>query len=159
MKNISTLLAAIMIVATPVFAHDMDMSSHHMNMMHQGMHGMMSQGDDSRTSLGLAPAMKQQQLANMRSHVEAVHDIIGLLAEDKFDEASGIAHNKLGLTPEMKKMCNMFANADFKKLGLAFHKQADELGDVLKTGNMKRSLVALHKTMNSCVQCHATFRQ
>ena len=156
MKKILTLLAATTILATPVMAQKMDMSMH--EMMHSDMH-QMKNGNDSRISLGLSPEMKQNQLANMRSHVEAVHDIIGLLAEDKFDEASVIAHHKLGLTPEMKKMCNMFGNADFRKLGLAFHQQADKLGEVLKTHDMKRSLSALHTTMNSCVQCHATFRQ
>jgi len=114
---------------------------------------------DNRISLKLTPQMKQRQLANMRSHVEAVRNIIGLLGKGEFDKASEIAHSKLGLTPEMKKMCNMFANDDFRKLGLAFHKSADELGDVLKTGNMKGSLNALHRTMNSCVKCHAAFRQ
>ena len=148
MKNILTLLIATVIVVTPVMAQKMDMSMHQMNEM-----------NDSRISLGLSPQMKQHQLANMRSHVKAVHDIIAFLAEDKFDEAAAIAHNKLGLTPEMKKMCNMFDNADFTKIGLAFHKQADKLGEVLKTHEMKRSLSALHTTMNSCVQCHATFRQ
>ncbi len=156
MKKIFTLLAATAILATPVMAQQMDMSIH--DMMHSNMHHM-SEANDSRISLGLSPQMKQHQLANMRSHVEAVHDIIGLLAEDKFDEASTIAHNKLGLTPEMKKMCSMFDNDDFRKLGLAFHQSADELGDVLKTGDMKRSLIALQRTMTSCVQCHAAFRQ
>jgi len=115
--------------------------------------------EDGRISLQLTPHMKQHQLANMRSHVEAIQSIIGMMAEDKFDQASTIAHNKLGLTPMMKKMCNMSDNDDFKKFGLAFHKSADELGNVLKTRNIKLSLTALHKTMSSCVQCHATFRQ
>jgi len=128
------------------------MTHHHM------MHMNGAQPDD-RVSLNLPPQMKQHQLANMRSHLEAVQSIIGLLANGKFDEASGVAHNKLGLTPEMKKMCSMFDNDDFRKLGLAFHQSADELGDVLKKGNLQHSLSALHKTMNSCVQCHATFRQ
>jgi len=115
--------------------------------------------NDDRISLNLPAGMKQHQLANMRSHLEAVQSIVGLLAEGGYDKASDIAHNKLGLTPEMKKMCNMFANADFRTMGLAFHQSADELGNVLKKGNMKRSLNALHRTMTYCVSCHATFRQ
>jgi len=125
-------------------------------MMH---HQMMEANKDSRISLHLSPQRKQHQLANMRSHLEALRNIIGLLSKGDFDAASAIAHDKLGLTPEMKKMCNMFDNEDFRKQGLAFHKSADALGDVLKTGNLQRSLDALHTTMNSCVQCHATFRQ
>jgi len=53
----------------------------------------------------------------------------------------------------------MFANNDFRQMGLAFHQSADELGDTLKKGDLKQSLRALNATMSSCVQCHATFRQ
>jgi len=49
--------------------------------------------------------MKQHQLSNMRAHLKAVEDIIGLIAEENFDKASQIAHSKLGLTEGMRKMC------------------------------------------------------
>ena len=129
--------------------HRMDEGSHHK------MHSM----EDSRTSLGLSPAMKQHQLANMRAHVEAVQSIIGLLSEGAFEKASRVAYSKLGLTEEMKNMCNSFENEAFKNLGLAFHKSGDVLGDTLKTKDLNKSLGALHTTMNYCVQCHAAFRQ
>ena len=120
---------------------------------------MMHSANDDRISLGLSPAMKQHQLSNMRSHVEAVRSIVGFLSEGSFNKASRIAHSKLGLTDEMKKMCNSFENEAFKNLGLAFHKSGDELGEALQTKDMAKSLRALHKTMEYCVQCHATFRQ
>jgi len=120
---------------------------------------MMHSASDDRISLGLSPAMKQHQLSNMRSHVKAVQSIVGLLSEGSFDKASRIAHSKLGLTEEMKKMCNSFENEAFKNLGLAFHKSGDDLGEALQTKDMAKSLSALHTTMEYCVQCHATFRQ
>ncbi|RLL51765.1 cytochrome C [Mariprofundus sp. EBB-1] len=142
-------------VSVTIYAkeHDATMG----NMSHHQM--MQDTNVDGRISLQLTPQMKQHQLANMRSHVVAVQSIIGMLAENKFDEASAVAHNQLGLTPEMRKMCNMMGNEDFTKMGLAFHQSADVLGDTLKTGDMRLSLKALHRTMNACVQCHATFRQ
>ena len=115
--------------------------------------------NDTRISLGLSRGMKQHQLSNMRAHLEATQSIIGLLSERKFKEAAKIAHTKLGLTEEMKKMCEMFENEDYKKLGLAFHKSGDDLGDALQTRNTKVSLRALNKTMRYCVECHTTFRQ
>jgi len=115
--------------------------------------------NDGRISLGLPAKMKMHQLANMRSHVDAIRTIVGLMGDGDFDSASKIAHLKLGLTPEMKKMCSMFNNDDFKKLGFAFHNSGDALAKVLKTKDMTKSLHALHTTMNYCVQCHATFRQ
>ncbi len=115
--------------------------------------------NDTRISLGLSPEMKQHQLSNMRAHLEAIQSIIGLLSNGNFEKASKVAHTKLGLTEEMKQMCNMFENEDVKKLGLAFHNSADELGDVLQTKDMRKSLHALRKTMGYCVQCHEKYRQ
>lgn len=128
-------------------------------MMHHANHHHEMSVADTRISLELSPEMKQHQLSNMRGHVEAIKSITGLMAESKFEEASKVAHSQLGLTPEMQSMCDMFSNENFRKLGFAFHKSGDELGDVLKTKNVNKSLRALNKTMGYCVECHATFRQ
>ena len=134
-----------------VYSNDEQM---HMEKHHHDMNMM-----DSRTSLGVTGPMKQHQLSNMRGHVEAIKTIVGLMSESKFDEASKVAHGQLGLTPDMQAMCGMFNNKDFEKLGLAFHKSGDELGNALKTKDVNASLRALNKTMQYCVECHATYRQ
>ena len=122
-------------------------------------HKMMHSMNDERTSLGLSPEMKLHQLSNMRSHMEAVEEIVGFMAEGDFEKASRTAHSRLGLTEEMEKMCNMIDNDSFRELGFAFHESGDALGDVLQTKNMKKSLHALQNTMGYCVKCHAAFRQ
>jgi len=122
-------------------------------------HSMMGKLNDERISLALSPQMKRHQLSNMRSHVAAIQTIVGLIGEGDFDAASTVAHTRLGLTEEMRRMCNSFENKDFTKLGMEFHKSADTLGDVLQTKDVGKSLRALHSTMGYCVQCHATFRQ
>ncbi len=155
MKKIVTLIG-ILFFAGLAFNSSAEEKGHRME---EGSHHKMHSGEDGRISLGLSPAMKQHQLANMRNHVEAVQSIIGLLSEGDFDKASEIAYSKLGLTEEMKKMCNSFENETFKNLGLAFHKSGDALGDTLRTKDLTNSLGALHTTMTYCVQCHATFRQ
>ncbi len=121
-------------------------------------HNMMNLSDE-RTSLNLNPKQKQHQLKNMRSHLAAVQQITQLLATDDYDKASKIAHSKLGLTPEMKQMCSMFGDENFEKIGLEFHNSADEMARIFKNRNKKESLQALSNTMNSCVKCHATYRQ
>jgi len=150
-------------VSLPAQAADNPGSEH--SAMHSS-HTMHSTGmhtnpavTDKRISLGLGPMQKQHQLSNMRSHLKAVQDIVGMIAENRFDEASLVAHEKLGLTPEMQQMCNMFDNQDFRAMGLAFHRSADELGDTLKSKDPDQSLRALHRTMNYCIQCHASYRQ
>lgn len=115
---------------------------------------------DNRVSAEVLPSMKQHQLANMRAHLAAVQSIVGHMAKGEFDQASQEAHSQLGLTDEMKKMCStMSSNKEFTNLGLAFHKSGDDLGNVLKTKDIKKSLQALQDTMDYCVRCHATFRQ
>ena len=114
---------------------------------------------DTRTSLGLPEEMKQHQLSNMREHLEAIQSIIGLMSESKFEDASNVAHGKLGLTPEMQKMCSMFGDEKFREMGFAFHKSGDDLGDALQTKDVNASLRALDKTMQYCVACHAAYRQ
>jgi len=149
MKKILIAVAAIIGIVgfNAASAADEKMHHHDMSMM------------DTRTSLNLSAEMKQHQLSNMRSHVEAIKNIVGLIAENKFADASKIAHDKLGLTPEMKAMCDMFDNEKFKALGFAFHRSGDDLGDALQTKDVNASLRALNKTMGYCVECHATYRQ
>ena len=155
-KYVIPLLVMLFCVGTALNSYADESSSSMGEMMHHKMKHPMS---DGRVSLNLSPQMKQHQLSNMRSHLEAVQTIISLIAEGDFDKSSEIAHSKLGLTEDMKSMCNMFSNNDFKSLGLAFHESGDVLGDVLKTKDTKKSLRALQTTLGYCVQCHATFRQ
>ncbi len=146
----------LLIAGIAMFLYAEDKKSSAGEMMH---HHMNHSINDGRISLGLSPAMKQHQLSNMRSHLEAIQTITSLIAEEEFEKASEIAHSKLGLTEEMRKMCNMFNNEDFTALGLAFHESGDSLGEALKTKDTTKSLRALQKTLGYCVQCHAAFRQ
>ncbi len=155
-KYVTTLLVMLFFVGTALNSYADENSGSMGEMMH---HNMKHSMNDGRVSLNLSPQMKQHQLSNMRSHLKAVQAIISLIAEGDFDKGSEIAHSKLGLTEEMKSMCNMFSNNDFKSLGLAFHESGDVLGDVLKTKDTNKSLRALQTTLGYCVQCHATFRQ
>lgn len=137
------------------FAADEKMRhENHQHNMHSAMHAM-----DTRISLGVSAEMKQHQLSNMREHLAAINSIIGLLSENRFEEASKIARTKLGLNPEMQKMCSSFGNEKFTALGMAFHQSGDDLGDALKTKDVNTSLRALNKTMQYCVECHAVYRQ
>jgi len=126
-------------------------------------HSMMQQHavnfSDKRVSLGLPQFAKNRQLANMREHLEAINDIVKLIALGKFNKASNIANKKLGLTDAMLKECKKFDREDFKSLGFAFHKSANKLAKILKKKDTKQSLVALSNTLGYCISCHATFRQ
>ncbi|MDX2426707.1 MAG: hypothetical protein QNK15_10705 [Cycloclasticus sp.] len=151
-KKAALITGILLLMSNSVFSAEMQ--------DHKMMHEMKMAGfSDSRISLNLPPMMKQHQLSNMRAHLEAVRNIIASLSEEDFAAASKIASEQLGSNEKMMKMCNSFENEDFKTMGLAFHKSADKLAITLKEGNIKASLRALKTTMNSCVSCHATFKQ
>lgn len=150
-----------LVLVPPAIAQDggMGMGMGHPKMMDNARMKGMHDSKDTRVSLGLPAPMRRTQLAMMRDHLKAVDEIVGLIAAGKFDRASNIAHQRLGLTPEMKRMCSLFGNEDFQTMGIAFHRSADHLGDVLKTRDTAASLRALHGTMEYCVSCHQRFRQ
>ncbi len=155
-KQVSKLSVMLLIAGIAMFSYAENKMSSAGEMMH---HHMKHSINDDRISLGLSPEMKQHQLSNMRSHLDAVQTITSLIAEEEFEKASETAYSKLGLTEEMRKMCNMFNNEDFTALGLAFHESGNSLGEALKTKDTTKSLRALQSTLGYCVQCHATFRQ
>ncbi len=116
-------------------------------------------GLDKRISLELNAMQKNHQKTIMRDHLDAVQNIVTLLASDKYTEASEMAYKRLGSTTEMKLMCSSFGDKNFENLGFEFHKSADKMSEVFKKKNKEQALKALSNTMNYCVQCHATYRQ
>lgn len=124
----------------------------------QGMGMMGHQAEDSRIQLNAPPMMKEHQKQMMREHLRDTQEVIALMGKSDFEAASRVAHEKLGLSERMRKMCGMFGNDTFRDMGLAFHESADELGEVLKTKDMGKSLTALGDMLGKCVSCHDTFR-
>jgi len=118
-----------------------------------------SMGNDKRISLELNAMQKNHQLTIMRDHLDAVQNIVTLLAAKKYDEASELAYSRLGSTTEMKLMCSSFGDKNFEQIGFDFHAKADKMSEIFKTKDSEKSLEALANTMTSCVQCHATYRQ
>ncbi len=114
---------------------------------------------DERTVLKIPPAIKSHHLLNMRSHLNAIQSIIGLISKKSFDEAARIAESKLGSADEMKTLWSSYKNENFKRLGREFRQSGDDLSKVLGTKDLMKSLNALHATMNYCVRCHSMFRQ
>jgi len=90
MKKLMITTGAVLLIGFSFHALAGDHENSMHGMMHQ--HGMSMMKDrpmagDKRISLNLPAKMKQHQLANMRSHLEAVQSIIGLLAKGDYDKA------------------------------------------------------------------------
>jgi len=114
---------------------------------------------DNRTALDLSPRMNHRLLSNMREQLAATRNIIGLLAQDKFERASSTARAKLGTTEGLKQVYDSSKNEEFKKLGFAANSSTDELVKTLQSKDLKKSLLALRKSMGHCLVCHKKFKQ
>jgi len=152
--SITAVISATLLFSACEKKTDQSMGEH-MGQPMMGQQKMM----DQRLSLNLPPMRKQMQLENMRKFLVSVQSILNLMVAEEWDQAAEVAHNQLGLTPQMKKMCTSFENQDFVKLGLAFHTSADSLGNVLARGDKTAALQALANTRAYCNNCHAQFRQ
>ena len=114
---------------------------------------------DGRTKLNVPPMMQEHQKRNMREHLRAVQEIVALLAAGDYEKGSQTAREKLGLSEEMMKMCSMFGDEGFTRMGISFHESGDALGEALKAKDMKKSLAALNSTLTKCVACHDAYKQ
>ncbi|MDQ6971740.1 MAG: hypothetical protein Q9M30_03750, partial [Mariprofundaceae bacterium] len=72
-----------------------------MGMGRMMMGGGMQPVSEDRESAGIPNQMKPRHLARMRSHLEAVHDIIDALAQGEFGAASKTARQELAMRPGM----------------------------------------------------------
>jgi hypothetical protein len=115
---------------------------------------------DTRVPVPLLPMMAEHQKAQMRGHLGAVQEIVAALSKNDFvgvEEAT----KKIGYSDSMAKMCtHMGAGAPgFTPTAIEFHRTADTIGAAAKKKNRAAVLDALNATLNTCVGCHATYKQ
>ena len=112
------------------------------------------------------PAMMQDHLlSNMRDHLLAIGEIQEAMGLGNYDKASQIAEERLGQSS--LKTHGAYGNSKFmpramQELGNQMHRSASqfaiELQNASATGDVKPALLALSKTTQACVSCHAGFR-
>jgi len=113
---------------------------------------------DLRTSLDLSPRIKHRLLSNMQAQMAATQTIIGLIAEARYEKAAKIARGRFEMNEVLNQIYDASKNEDFNNMGKSFRASAAELANTLQTKDLKKSLLALRKTMSYCVQCHSKFR-
>jgi cytochrome c556 len=124
-------------------------------------HAMMSKSaGDTRQPLPLLAMMADHQKQNMREHLAAVQAIIAAIGRDDMDAVSSAA-SRLGYSEAMGQMCEHMGAAapGFTPMALNFHHTADTIGEAARRGDRAGVLSALDRTLQTCVGCHATYRQ
>lgn len=138
---------------------------------------------DSRQLIEFPAPMRQQMLANMRDHLQALSDILAASADDQYAQAAAIANARLGMDspaaagckledaddhPNMSLLPNMDLHmtqlmpAGMRKIGLAMHQAASDFAveatKAAESGDAKPAFAALSRVTEQCVACHAAYR-
>lgn len=115
---------------------------------------------DPRRPVPLLPKMAWHQKQNMQAHLAAIQRITAALAGEDWEEVRAAAAT-IGTSPQMQRMCeHMGAGAEgFTELALEFHRRADGIGEAAATKDVARVLRATSGTLQTCVGCHAAYRQ
>jgi hypothetical protein len=144
---------------------------------HQGMHGPAAQNgtppvsgtsEDPRQVVSLPGPMQEHMLANMRDHLATLNTVIGDVAQAKFDTASKILEERLGMSSlplhQAAAMAPFFPEP-MQNAGTSMHHAASRLAIALQDASVAQTFdsmrdvnAALHEVTSACVSCHTQYR-
>ncbi len=115
---------------------------------------------DARKSLPLLDYMAEHQRENMRDHLAAIQEILAALTANDFEGVERAA-SRIESSEQMGRMCSHMgaATPGFTDTALQFHRTADTIGAAAKLHDAGATLKAVSATLQTCVSCHATYRQ
>ena len=88
---------------------------------------------DAREGVKLPPMMRAHMLGNMRDHLLALNQILGDVADGRFDDAGKIAESRLVIVLQ-------------------------DAGVTPTADSMRKVTGALHEVTSACTSCHAAYR-
>lgn len=128
-------------------------------------HGGMTAPADTRQAVAFPEGLRQHTLANMRDHLLALQQIQGALGAGKFDQASEIAEQRLGLSSLALHGASdvaPFMPQAMQNIGAEMHRAASRLAveatNAGASGDSRAPLAALAAVTAQCVACHAAYR-
>jgi cytochrome c556 len=146
---------------------------------HKATH-MTPHAPDVRRQLDFPPPMRDHMLSNMRSHLEAISEIIEALSVSDGEKAAKIAQERLSLEsphaaackPEnatkgdaghdMARMMAHHMPEEMRAMGYSMHESAGQLAieaaKLKAGGDPKPALAALAKVTQNCAACHSAYR-
>ncbi len=123
---------------------------------------------DTRELVRLPPPMQEHMLANMRDHLAVLNEIIGDLANDKFDDAAKVSERRLGMSSlSLHGAAHLapYLPKPMQDIGTGMHRAASRMVIVLQDASvaptvdaMRKVNQALHEVTTACEACHAAYR-
>jgi hypothetical protein len=123
---------------------------------------------DTRALVRLPPPMQEHMLANMRDHLATLNEIIGDIADDKFDAAAKVSESRLGMSSlSLHGAAHLapYLPQPMQDIGTSMHHAASRLVIVLQDASITPTVDAirevnraLHEVTSACEACHAAYR-
>jgi hypothetical protein len=120
---------------------------------------------DRRVPVTFPAELREHTLENMRDHLLALQEIQAALATGKYDQASTVAEQRLGMTSLTAHGAHEVAQympKGMQDAGSAMHRSASRLStaalDAAVTNDVRPALAALAEVTANCVACHAAYR-
>ena len=127
-----------------------------------------AQAQDAREFVRFPEPMQEHMLGNMRDHLVTLNEIIGNIADGKFDQAAKLAEQRLGMSSlGLHGAAHMapFMPQPMQDTGTSMHRAASRLAIVLQDTSVSPTLDtmrdvnrALHEVTTTCTACHASYR-
>jgi len=124
--------------------------------------GWTTTGSDGRVEILLAPAERDQILAEMRQLLKAVDGVVRGLGEPKLDlkqiEAAARAVG-MNMAADTEPAIMAKLPLPFKQMGMSIHKDMDALADAIAQHETPQQLLQRLSSMTArCTACHDMYR-
>jgi cytochrome c556 len=124
--------------------------------------GWTAKGSDGRTEILLAPAERDQILAEMRQLLKAVDGVIRGLAETKPDLKQMEETARAGgmhMAEDVEPAIMVKLPLPFKQMGMSIHKDMDALADAIAQNETPQQILKRLSSMTArCTACHDMYR-
>lgn len=117
---------------------------------------------DSRTRIDLPPDIRELFLEEMRTHMVSLDGVVQLLAAGRPKEAGALARKEMAIG--RGKGIGRFMPQEFRELGFAFHRAADDFARIADRLPEKPAadgwvelMGGLAAVTATCSGCHAAF--
>lgn len=173
MKRLGAMILFVGFLAgLPSASGQNSMHMQHMQQLGTGSATEMQRGagvpEDPRELVRLPEPMQEHMLGNMRDHLATLNEIIGDVAEAKFDAAAKLAEQRLGMSSlSLHDAAHMapFMPKPMQDVGTSMHRAASRLVITLQDASVSPTVDTirdvnrgLHEIMTACTACHASYR-
>jgi hypothetical protein len=122
-----------------------------------------AKAEDTRTAVDLPPDVRTQFLEHMRTHMNALNDVVQLMAQGKIREAGSTARKEMAIG--QGQGFGRYMPPEFREMGFEYHRAADDFARIASevpeppdAAGWSKLVDGLAKITVRCNACHAVFR-